>query len=357
MALRIGIYSPYLDTVGGGERYMLTIAEILSDSNQVDVFLDSHLQELDIKEIIGKNSRLLDLDLTKVNFIRAPFGKGSSFFKRLSFLKQYDILFYLTDGSVFYSTAKKSILHIQSPIKVNNNSFWKKIKKSSWDLIIYNSKFTKNYSEKYWGLNGEVVYPPVDVKSFRSAKKKKQIITVGRFFGYLKDKKHELMVDNFKKIIDSKRAKGWSFYLAGSAQEGDESYIQELKKMSEGYPIFIHPNLPSNDLKILYSQSSIYWHASGFGENDPRRMEHFGITTVEAMSAGCIPVVVNLGGQKEIVENGINGFLWDKPEDLEKITLKLISDEDLVKKISLSALRSVGKFSKEQFVSKIISLI
>lgn len=355
--MKIGIYSPYLDTVGGGERYMLTIAEALSESNQVNIFLDSHLQELDIKGIISENSRLLDLDLTKVNFIPAPLGKGSSFFERLEFLKKYDCIFYLTDGSVFYSTAKKSILHIQSPIKVNNSSLWKKIKKSSWDLIIYNSKFTKNYSEKYWGLKGEVVYPPVDIKSFYFAKKKKQIITVGRFFGYLRDKKHELMIDTFKRITGSKKASDWSFHLVGGAQEGDKPYVDELKKTSEGYPIFIHTNLPFKDLKALYSESTIYWHAAGFGETDPEKMEHFGITTVEAMSSGCVPVVINLGGQREIVKDRVNGFLWNDPGELENITLKIISDDNLVRKMSLEASKSVGKFSKEEFISKIINLI
>lgn len=356
MDLRIGIYSPYLDTVGGGERYMLTIAEVLSKDNDVDVFLDSHLQEFDIKGVINKNSRLLDLDLTKTNFNQAPFGKGSSFFKRLNFLKRYDVLFYLTDGSVFYSTAKKSILHVQSPIKVKN-SLWKKIKKTSWDLIVYNSFFTKNYSEKYWGLKGEVIYPPVDIKSFKKAKKKNQIITVGRFFGFLRDKKHELMIKAFKKMVDSGKMKDWEFHLAGGAGEGDTGYVEELKGLSKGYPIHIHPNLPFKDLKLLYSEASIYWHAAGFGETDATKMEHFGITTVEAMASGCVPVVINLGGQKEIVQKGIDGFLWDSPEDLETKTLELIKNDGLMQKLSESAKKSSVKFSKEEFRRKIRNLI
>lgn len=355
--MKIGIYSPYLDTVGGGERYMLTIAETLSKSNHVDVLLDSHLQSLDIKGIIGENSKLLDLDLANAHFIPAPIGGKENVFKRLNFLKHYDLLFCLTDGSVFYSTARRSILHIQSPIRVSNNSIWRRIKKSSWDLIIYNSQFTKSSCEKYWGLKGEVVYPPVDVKSFHPGKKKKQIITVGRFFGFLKDKKHELMINSFKKIIDSKKAEGWSFNLVGGAGEGDKPYVEELKKMSEGYPIFIHENLPFEKLETLYGESAVYWHAAGFGETDPAKMEHFGITTVEAMASGCVPVVINLGGQKEIVEDGVNGFLWNKPEELENITLKIIPDDVLLRKISKEAEKSVGKFSKEEFINKIKSLI
>jgi len=267
--MKIGIYSPYLDTVGGGEKYMLTIAQGLSSENDVDVFLDSHLQTLDIKRISEKISRLLNLDLSKINFIKAPFGRGSQVLERIKFLKKYDLFFYLTDGSIFYSSAKSSILHIQSPIKVSNAGVWNKIKQSSWKLIIYNSQFTKDHCEKSWKIKGEVVYPPVDTEVFKPGKKKKQILTVGRFFGYLKDKKHELMVDSFKKMVDFKKVKDWSFHLAGGANEGDMGYVGELQQVAQGYPIYFHPNLPFQELKKLYGESAIYWHASGFGETDP----------------------------------------------------------------------------------------
>lgn len=354
MSLKIGVYSPYLDTSGGGERYMLTIAEILSGGNSVDVFLDTHLQELNIKEIISKNSKLLNLDLSKVNFINAPFGKDTNFLERANFLKKYDCIFYLTDGSIFYSSAKKSILHIQSPVKVNNSSLWKKIKRTSWNLIIYNSNFTKDYCAEYWNLRGEVVYPPVDIKSFKSIKKKKQIVSVGRFSPVKKQKE---MIDTFKKLVDSKKADNWIFHIAGSAMDGDLTFVDELKAISTDYPIQIHTNLNFDTLKKLYSESAIYWHAAGFGKEDPIKREHFGITTVEAMASGCVPIVVNLGGQKEIVEDGKNGYLWNSLEQLENKTLNLIGDEKMRDKLSENAVNSAEKFSKEKFAEKIQSLV
>lgn len=355
--MKIGIYSPYLDTVGGGERYMLSIAEILSKEYPVDIFLDTHLATLDIDKIKEKTSRLLDLDLSEVKFVKAPFGRGIGIWERSKFLKKYDLLFYLTDGSIFYSSSKKSILHIQSPIKVSNGNFWKKIKKSSWDLIIYNSKFTKENCQKYWGLKSEVIYPPVNIESFNSRKKKKQILTVGRFFGFLKDKKHSLMINTFKKMADSGKVKDWSFHLVGGAGEGDKEYVKELQDIAGGYPVYLHPNLPFEELKKMYGESSIYWHAAGFGETDPTRMEHFGITTVEAMASGCVPVVINLGGQKEIVEEGVSGLLWDEPEEMESKTMSLMGDEKLTEKLSKSAQESVRKFSKEEFSKKIKDLL
>lgn len=356
--MRIGIYSPYLDTVGGGERYMLTIAQSLAKNNQVNILLDTHLQTLNISEIKERAARLLDLNLSNIDFVKAPLGKDGNGFARLSFLRKYDVLFYLTDGSIFFSTAKKNILHIQSPIKILKNSLVRKLKQSSWDLVIYNSEFTKKECEKYWKIPGRVIYPPVNVKDFNSRKPKiKQIISVGRFFGYLKDKKQELMIQVFKKIVDSKKAKDWSLHLVGGAQDGDKKYVENLRKMAKGYPIEIHPNLTFTELKNEYAKSSIYWHAAGFGETDPEKMEHFGITTVEAMAAGCVPVVINLGGQKEIVKDGENGLLWDSPEDLKKKTIDLINEPEKLEEMSKTASLSVAKFSKERFIEDINNLI
>jgi len=355
--MNVGIYSPYLDTVGGGERYMLTIAEILSKENNVDVFLDSHLQTLDLEPIKNKVTKLLDLKLEDVSFIKSPFGKGTKIWERLNFLKKYDLFFYLTDGSIFYSSARTSILHIQSPIKVSNSGLWRKIKQGSWNLIIYNSKFTKDHCEKYWKIKGEVLYPPVNTEIFKSGKKKKQILTVGRFFGYLKDKKHGLMINSFKKLIDLKKAEGWSFHLAGGAGGGDMGYIKELEEFAKGYPIYIHPNLEFKKLVDLYSESSIYWHASGFEETDPAKMEHFGITTVEAMASGCVPVVINKGGQTEIVDNDKNGLLWNSLKEMESQTLELIKNPKLLEEFSKSATAKSALFSKEKFTEKIGEIV
>ena len=365
--MKIAIYSPYLDTIGGGEKYMLTIAEYLSidsraqrNDNEVDFLLGTHLYGLNLPETLQKIQKLHNLNLSKVNFVRAPIGAGSSNIKRLRFLRKYDYLFYLGDGSIFYSTAKNNILHIQSPIK-NIGGIKNKIKLSSWKLIIYNSKFTKDLVEKSWGRPGKVIYPSVSVTEIsaysKPLKKKKQILSVGRFYGYLKDKKHEFMINAFKKLVDENNLKDWSLHLVGGAGEGDNKYIDELKNKTKGLKIFIHPNLPFDDLKKMYGESVIYWHAMGFGEVDPTKMEHFGITTVEAMAGGVVPVVIGKGGQTEIVEHGQSGFLWENAGELLKYTMDLIDDGKLLGKVSREAVKRSKIFSKERFCQNIQKLI
>lgn len=355
--MKIAIYTPYLDTVGGGERYMMSIGEFLSKTHQVDVLLDSHLQGLGKDKIKEKLENLHGFDLSKVRFIRAALGDDSFFIKRVIeralFLWKYDFLIYLTDGSVFYPNAKNNILHIQSPIKNINKNLWENFKLSRYKLIIYNSKFTKEETARSWGIKGVVVYPPVPTDKIKPLKKEKIILSVGRFFGYLRDKKHELMIDAFSKLKRIKKLDGWSLHLAGAAGEGDKPYLEELKVMAKDMDVVFHPNIPFNELIKLYGKSLIYWHSAGFGESDPTKMEHFGISTVEAMAAGAIPIVINLGGQKEIIENGKSGLLWDSPDQMLELTTKVIEDEKLADKLSNNAVKRSKMFSKDNFNKKI----
>ncbi len=85
----------------------------------------------------------------------------------------------------------------------------------------------------------------------------------------------------------------------------------------------------------------------------PDKFEHFGITTVEAMSSGCVPVVIGVAGQKEIVTHGKNGMLWNSEQELEKYTLQLIRDDDLCSKMSANAKKSSEQYCKIIFDKKV----
>ena len=87
--MKIGIYTPYLDSFGGGERYMLTIAEALSKDSTVDLLFDRHHVSLQPESLIADLGEHLDLDLSRINLVPAPLGQGSSFLKRLFFFKKY----------------------------------------------------------------------------------------------------------------------------------------------------------------------------------------------------------------------------------------------------------------------------
>ena len=113
-------------------------------------------------------------------------------------------------------------------------------------------------------------------------------------------------------------------------------------------------------LRKYYQKAKIYWHASGIGEDltkHPDRAEHFGITTVEAMSAGCVPVVYNAGGQKEIVEDGKSGYLFDTEEELVVRTNHLIQNEKDLSALSETAALRAQVFGSDNFCVKLQEII
>ncbi len=86
-------------------------------------------------------------------------------------------------------------------------------------------------------------------------------------------------------------------------------------------------------------------------------MEHFGIVTVEAMSAGCVPVVIRRGGQGEIVEHGVSGFLWNTLDELESYTARLIADPDLCARMSAAARARSSRFDRKAFIGSFRTIL
>ena len=61
--MRAGIFDPYLDTLGGGERYMMTVAESLVKQGwEVDIFWDDRGVRQGIEERLG-------ISLKKIKFV------------------------------------------------------------------------------------------------------------------------------------------------------------------------------------------------------------------------------------------------------------------------------------------------
>ena len=70
------------------------------------------------------------------------------------------------------------------------------------------------------------------------------------------------------------------------------------------------------------------------------------------MAAGCVPVVINKGGQPEIVEHGKSGFVWNTLDELKKYTQLLADDSSLWKQMSAAARERARGFARERFIEK-----
>ena len=280
-------------------------------------------------------------------------------FNKLKLLRNYDLSFFYSNGSVPWLGAKKNLLHFQVPFqKVGGKGWLTRLKLKKIDAIVCNSFFTKRFIDREFGVDSRVVYPPVAVDQFSSGKKENLILSVGRFTDLLHNKRQDVLVAAFKKLINRTKL-DYRLVLAGGAKEG-KKLVRELTDKIQDYPIEIIPDLPFGELKKLYARARIFWTASGFGvdeEKNPESVEHFGITTAEAMAAGCVPIVIAKGGQKEIVDSGKDGFLWQQPSELIELTENIINRPTQLKIIARAAIKKARKFSYQQFCQEYEALI
>jgi len=81
------------------------------------------------------------------------------------------------------------------------------------------------------------------------------------------------------------------------------------------------------------------------------------MSTVEAMSAGLVPVVVNKGGLKEIVSDNVNCYLWQDRSQLINKTIYLIKHPKILEKFSQKSIKMSKKFSVSTFKKRFIEII
>lgn len=341
--MKAAIFDPYLDTLGGGERYAMTFVQVLAENGwDVDVEWGDILITQKLEERLG-------LHLRGVNVVSSiDRGRG------------YDFCFWLSDGSIPNLFAKKNILHFQVPFHgVNGKSLINRLKLRKVNKVVCNSKFTKKSIDNEYGVNSLVIYPPVGVDEFNPGKKENVILFVGRFSQLLQVKHQDVLIEAFKKMVDGSVV-GWKLVLAGGSDVGGKELVRSLKAEARGYQIEVLENPNFNQVKQLYGKAKIFWSASGYGideDKEPEKVEHFGITVVEAMSAGCIPVVVNKGGHKEIIDDSVDGILWDNVSDLLSATTALINGGDKLKAVAANSRKKAERFSKKRFENEIIKLV
>lgn len=251
-------------------------------------------------------------------------------------------------------------MHFQVPFHdVGGGSLLNKIKLDRIDNVVCNSGFTKKFIDAEYGVNSKVIFPPVDVESFKPGKKENIILSAGRFSKLLQAKRQDILIETFKNMVD-KGFSGWRLALAGSTDVGGQEYVNQLRKSAKSYPIDFFESCSFEVLKDLYARSKLFWYAGGYGideELEPEKTEHFGMTIVEAMAAGCIPIVVGRGGISEIINDGKNGFFWENPKDLSGTTLRLIETKELIENVSKNAVSSSRGFSAERFCEEFDKII
>lgn len=380
---KVLILNPYLPTLGGGEKLMGYFCEFIEkyydfkvkidilvfNYNDVDVTSKDYLKISDLNKQFGLNLKNVQIRTLDNSDMHTLYGKIKFLYKLSSVTKDYDLFINHMFLSKLIPQAKVNIYECMFPPHKNTLNFpGSKVIEKIYNYLFYHkydafvsiSEFTDYWLKKNWDreCQSSIIYPPgfllEDLKGrYQENKKKNIIVSCGRFFVAAHSKKQLEMVQFFVNNKDCFR--DYQYHLVGMVSNNpvDIEYLDKIKKIIKDLDcVVIHENCEYSVLMNLYKEAKIFWHATGYNvdENrEPIKMEHFGITTVEAMSYGVVPVVINKGGPKDVVVDNEVGFLWSSEIECIEKTKQLIIDDVLRMRMSQKAVERSKIYSIEMF--------
>jgi glycosyltransferase involved in cell wall biosynthesis len=209
-------------------------------------------------------------------------------------------------------------------------------KPSNWynNITLTNSHFMSGVLKECGYSNSHVLYPGfIELrKSASKTLKKKQIIALGR----IEPDKHTLSVVEYYAEIQ-KSFPDLECIIAGTTPSPD--YLNAVRSAISlrGANIRLELNRTREDVLTLLEESLYYIN--------PKPFEHFGIAATEAIQAGCLPILHNSGGSKEIVEDA--PLLYDSISDVVRIIKSFEQDASLRNQTLVKLNKGLTRFTTE----------
>jgi glycosyltransferase involved in cell wall biosynthesis len=263
--------------------------------------------EADLKRIRTLNI-LQECHTRKYNLTVNTHGDMLPFYRK-DFTKEnaitychYPIAGYLIDcDDPDYSVVLQNLCLLGMPPAVRNGycdmvrSTYVKMMLNS--TVLTNSEFSRKAIFKTFGIDSIVLPPPVEVDMFSNAclaseARDDSLLVISRFHP---SKKIENAI-HLAKLLHQNET-GVCMNIVGNMPPDGIGYYSYLNDLVKHYDLedFIRfeINLRFDRMLDLMSRSKVYIH--------PLPGEPFGMSTMEAMSAGIIPVVPDIGGHTEFV--------------------------------------------------------
>jgi alpha-1,2-mannosyltransferase len=360
--MNIGFFSPTINDVGGGELVALNMIDVLKrknhrivicsaekiDNNRIKNFI-GHSIDFDEEVVIGPNMfHPYSLQDVYPNMIRS-----------FLFHHKCDVVIDTFSNAVFPWT---DVVYFNSYAKINKlpnyglrgqifapYKFFLANSAKHADLhrikLMTCSRFMAENIEKSIGLPVKVLYPPIsDFFKVGNAVSSKEDLVIS-VFRLSSAKKPETLLE-----IAKLSAGNFPFIIVARCQSEDDlntlkNVQARARKLGLGKKLKLLINVSREKQREMLQKAKVYVHP--FVSH-----EAFGISVAEAMSAGCVPIVPDAGGLKELVSEQLRYNSIEEAAALIDKTIDCWSPSQ-----SLNSIKSADKFSQAKFDENFINIM
>lgn len=296
-----------------------------------------------------KHFRLIKL--LKESFVMIKCGIYKSFVLK-KYIKKLDTDIIVSSRIEFSKLIKRNdTLNIsQEHSYINSKEYINKVKryfKNIDKIVVMTNKAKEEYEIWLKGSNSKAKVYDIpnmleksDVNNFAKFSNK-TLISVGRLE---KEKDFLTLLDVFK-IINEKHS-DVKLKIVGEGLQRKE-IEEKIEKLNLKDKVILTGRVSSQEVKGQMNTSSVFVLTS--------LCESFSLVLCEAMEVGLPCVSFNIDvGPKEIIQNGINGYLIDNRDvkDMALCIENLLIDENEWNKISKNSIESVKKYYSESVVNE-----
>lgn len=211
--------------------------------------------------------------------------------------------------------------------------------------LLANSAWTARAVQRAYGVQPEIVHPPVDTRDFVSqpwADREPGFVTIGRIE---RSKRLHTIID----IIDGVRNHGYDTHLHIIGPTIDTAYCQEITEMAarRSY-VEVEGELSRNELIDRISRHRYGIHG--------KRHEHFGMAVAEIAAGGAIPFVPATGGPSVII-NDRPELQYHSPEEAVRKITDVLSSRALQSELRVDPTSIRRRFGRDRFQDRIVRAV
>ena len=222
--------------------------------------------------------------------------------------------------------------------------------KKTWDLFKDKYKLDKNIHIIPTGLELERFYKEKFDKN--SISKLKDKLGIDRydfvllFVGRLgSEKSVDFLIEAQKEILGT--IPNSKLLIIGDGPEKDD-FISLSKRLKISKQVIFTGMIPYDEIPLYYQIADLFVTAS--------KTETQGLTLIEAMAAGVVPVCIDDESFKLVVVDELNGKIFKNKKDYRKAVVSLYNDKALLKRMSKQARINAEMHSSKYYAESVLDV-